>query len=314
MTRYLAASIVLFCITAAAQQKPLTGAIDIHVHTTPDSLPRSIDAIDLARLAKAEGMRAIVLKNHFVPTANDAYLVRKAVPGIEIFGGIDLNLTVGGMNAAAVENMAKITGHYGRVVWMASFDSCAQVRAAKEDRPCAAVSRDGKLLPETMKVIDVIAKSNLVMETGHNTAEECLMMIRYARQAGVKHIVVTHAMLTPIHMSIAQMKEAAAMGAYIEFVYNGLVGGAKEFEFADYVRAMRSVGAEHCILSSDMGQAANPVHTEGLKILYAGLLKAGMTQNEIAQMSRGNPSALLELTPVHLLSSMSSLSMPWTLR
>jgi hypothetical protein len=285
----------LCCVTTVAQQGPLNGAIDFHAHTGPDSMPRAVDSIDLARLAKAEGMRAIVIKNHYVPTASDAYLVRKIVPGIEVFGGIDLNLTVGGMNPAAVENMAKITGHYGRIVWITSFDSCAQVRAAKENRPCAAVSRDGKLLPETMRVIDVIAKYNLVMETGHNTPEECLMMIRYAKQVGVKHIVVTHAMMAPIHMSIPQMEEAASMGAYIEFVYNGLVGGYKEFEFADYARAIKAVGAEHCILGSDMGQITNPVHTEALKIYYAGLLKAGITQNELDLMSRRNPATLLEL-------------------
>jgi hypothetical protein len=290
-----AVSMFLCCVTAVAQQGPLAGAIDFHAHTGPDSMPRAVDSIDLARLAKAEGMRAIVIKNHFVPTASDAYLVRKVVPGIEVFGGIDLNLTVGGMNPAAVENMAKITGHYGRIVWMTSFDSCAQVRAAKENRPCAAVSRDGKLLPETMKVIDVIAKYNLVLETGHNTPEECLMMIRYAKHVGVKHIVVTHAMMAPIHMSIPQMQEAASMGAYIEFVYNGLVGGYKEFEFADYVRAIKAVGAEHCILGSDMGQITNPVHTEALKIYYAGLLKAGITQNELDLMSRRTPATLLEL-------------------
>jgi hypothetical protein len=296
MTRWVSvASAFLCCAAAVAQQGPLVGAIDFHAHTGPDSMPRTVDSIDLARLAKAEGMRALVIKNHFIPTASDAYLVRKVVPGIEVFGGIDLNLTVGGMNPAAVENMAKITGHYGRIVWMTSFDSCAQVRAAKETRPCAAVSRDGKLLPETLKVIDVITKYNLVMETGHNTPEECLMMIRYAKQVGVKHIVVTHAMMAPIHMSIPEMQEAATMGAYIEFVYNGLIGSYKEFEFADYARAMKAVGAEHCILGSDMGQVTNPVHTEGLKIFYAGLLKAGITQNELDLMSRRNPATLLEL-------------------
>jgi hypothetical protein len=296
MTRWsLAGFTFLCCATVFAQQRPLVGAIDFHAHTGPDSMPRAVDSIDLARLAKAEGMRGIVIKNHFVPTASDAYLVRKVVPGIEVFGGIDLNLTVGGMNPAAVENMAKITGHYGRIVWMTSFDSCAQVRLAKESRPCAAVSKDGKLLPETLKVIDVIAKYNLVLETGHNTPEECLMMIRYAKHVGVKHIVVTHAMMAPIHMSIPQMQEAAAMGAYIEFVYNGLVGGYKEFEFADYARAIKAVGAQHCILGSDMGQVTNPVHTDALKIFYAGLLKSGITQNELDLMSRSNPATLLEL-------------------
>jgi len=40
-------------------------------------------------------MRGIVLKSHQDPTASLAYIVRKEVPGIEVFGGIALNRTVG---------------------------------------------------------------------------------------------------------------------------------------------------------------------------------------------------------------------------
>src|ERR1700679_593183 len=103
---------LLFCHASAgfAQENPLAGAIDIHVHAAPDSTPRSIDAIDLARLAKARGMRGLVLKNHYESTAALAYLVRKVVPGIEIFGGIDLNRSVGGINPAAVERMILMQG------------------------------------------------------------------------------------------------------------------------------------------------------------------------------------------------------------
>ena len=288
-------ALLLCCASLAAQQSSLSGAIDFHAHVDPDSVPRSVDAVDLARLAKKEGMRAIVIKNHFVETATAAYFARKAVPGMDVFGGIDLNLTVGGMNPAAVENMAKIAGHYGRVVWMTSFDSQEQVRSAKENRPFVPVSRNGQLLPEGKSVIAMIAKYNLVMETGHNTSQVVLMLIREGKRQGVKHIVVTHAMMAPIHMNISQMKEAASMGAYIEFVHNGLIGSYKEFTSENYAKAMHAVGAEHCIVASDMGQATNPVHTEALKIFYDGLLKAGVTQNELDLMARQNPKALLDL-------------------
>src|SRR5215831_5174558 len=60
----------------------LAGAIDIHVHSAPDDRPRSIDAVEVAKLAHAKGMRAIVLKNHYDPTGPLAYVVRKEVPGI----------------------------------------------------------------------------------------------------------------------------------------------------------------------------------------------------------------------------------------
>ena len=59
-----------------------------------DSLQRrSIDALEVARLARSRGMRGIVLKNHYDSTAGLAYLARKEAPGLEVFGGVDLNLT-----------------------------------------------------------------------------------------------------------------------------------------------------------------------------------------------------------------------------
>jgi len=281
--------------TVHAQNKSLDGVIDIHVHTAPDSTPRSIDAIDLAKLAESRGMRAIVLKNHFAPTASDAYLVHKVVPGIQVFGGIDLNLSVGGMNPAAVEKMALTTGHLGRLVWMATYDTHAQVIASKVDRPYVAVSRNGEILPEAKAVIAMIAKYDLVMATGHNSPEDDFLLIQEARKQGVKEIVVTHAILSPTSMTIAQMQEAAKLGAYIEFVYNGLIGASKQFDFADYAQAIRAVGVEHCILSSDMGQPANPLHPDGLQLFFDGLKKQGLSQSDIDQMSKVNPARLLSL-------------------
>src|SRR5262245_17266883 len=122
----------------------LSGAIDIHVHSDPDDRARSIDAIDVAKLARTRGMRAIVLKNHYDPTGPLAYVVRKEVPGIEVFGGVDLNLPVGGMNPVAVEHMTKVSGGWGRFVWMSTFDAETEVKYSKETRPFVSVSRHGQ--------------------------------------------------------------------------------------------------------------------------------------------------------------------------
>jgi len=140
----------------------------------------------------------------------------------------------------------------------------------------------------------MIKKYDLVMATGHNSAEEDLLLLRESRALGITHLVVTHAMLSPINMTIPQMQQAAAMGAYIEFVYNGLTGD-HTFTFADYARAIRAVGPEHCILSSDMGQPSNPLHPDGLLALFAGLEKEGITPTEVGTMSRSNPAHLLGL-------------------
>jgi hypothetical protein len=280
---------------AAAWGQPLAGVVDIHAHADPDSVPRSIDAIDLARLAKERGMRALVLKSHWEPTASMAYLVRKAVPGIEIFGGIDLNLSVGGVNPVAVERMASIKGGWGRVVWMPTFDSENQVRYSKENRKFVPVSKNGALLPEVKEVIAVAAKRGLTLETGHSSAKEGLAIVREGQRQGVRRMVVTHAMLAPVHMTIPQMQEAARSGAYLEFVYNALIGPNKEFAVGDYVKAIRAVGPEHCILSSDLGQPANPLHPDGLTAFFGALRAAGISQAEIDLMSKTNPARAIGL-------------------
>ena len=287
--------VLLTVAVALLGAQSLNGVIDIHVHSDPDSVPRSIDAIDLARLAKSRGMRALVLKNHYEPTASLAYVVRKEVPGIEIFGGIDLNRTVGGINSAAVERMTMVKGGWGRFVWMPTYDAENQVRYSKENRPFVPVSRNGELLPEVREVIALIAKHHLVLATGHSSPDEGLLLIREARRQGVEHIVVTHAMLAPVLMTIPQMQEAAGLGAYIEFVYNALIGPNKSFDMPEYAKAIRAVGINSSILSSDLGQAANPVHPDGLAAFFAGLKKQGFSDEEIGRMSNVNPARLLGL-------------------
>jgi hypothetical protein len=277
---------LLACAAAGAQT--LTGVIDIHAHSDPDSTARSIDAIDLAKMAKARGMRGLVLKNHYESTASLAYIVRKEVPGIEIFGGIDLNLTVGGINPAAVERMTMVKGGWGRVVWMPTFDAENQVRDSKENRPFVPIAKNGELLPDVKQVIGIIARHNLMLETGHSSPEEGLMLIREAKKQGVQHIVVTHATRPPVRMSIAQMQEAAKLGGFIEFVFDrpGMAENAK---------AIRAVGPAYCILSSDLGQPNNPLHPDGLEEFFVGLQKEGISRSDIELMSRKNPAAALGL-------------------
>src|SRR5581483_7456093 len=167
---------------------------------------------------------------------------------------------------------------------MPTFDAENQVRYSKEDRPFVSVSRDGKLLPEVVQVIALVAKNGLTLETGHSSAAEGLLLVREAHRQGVRHIVVTHAMLAPVRMTVAQMREAAAEGAYLEFVYNGLIGKAKESEPRDYAEAIRQVGAAHCILASDMGQVGNPLHPDALAAFFAALRREGISQADIDLM------------------------------
>ena len=71
-----------------------------------------------------------------------------------------------------------------------------------------------------LEMLDLIAKHKLVLSTGHSSPEEILMLIREAKERGVENILVTNPLYWAVMMSVEQMKEAARMGAYIEFIYS----------------------------------------------------------------------------------------------
>jgi hypothetical protein len=273
----------------------LDGSIDIHVHQLPDDRPRSIDAIDVARLAGERKMRGLVLKNHYESTAGIAYLVRRLVPGVEVFGGIDLNLTIGGINPAAVEHMTKVTGGFGRFVWMPTFDAENQVRVSKESRPFVSVAKDGVLLPAVQQVLALIATHQLVLATGHSSPAESLVMLREARRLGVQRMVVTHAMFTPVFMTVEQMQEAAKLGALIEFAGGNPTGPGAAMRLDQYADAIRKVGPEFCILSSDLGQPNNPLPPDGFGAFLAAMRARGFSAPEIDRMAKENPARLVGL-------------------
>ncbi|HLG55673.1 MAG TPA: DUF6282 family protein [Vicinamibacterales bacterium] len=275
--------------------RALEGAVDVHVHSYPDDRPRSIDAIDVAKLARARKMRAIVLKNHYDSTAGLAYIVRKVVPDIEVFGGIALNLTVGGVNPAAVEHMAGVSGGWGRMVWMPTFDAENQVSTSKENRPFVPVSRNGELLPEVKQVIALVAKHNLVLATGHSSPREGLMILREGRRQGVQHMLVTHAMSSPVSMSIAEMQEAATQGALIEFVGGSLMAADAEGRMGRYADAIRAIGPEFCVLSSDLGQQGNALPPDGFGTFLRALRGRGFSEQDVDRMSKQNPARLFDL-------------------
>ena len=293
-----AATVIVAILVAAPRSQPdqvLTGTIDIHVHSDPDNVPRSIDGLDAAKLARSNGMRGLVLKNHYEPTAGLAFLARKEAPGLEVFGGIDLNLTVGGMNPSAVEHMTQVAGGWGRIVWMSTFDAENQVRYSKEDRPFVSVSRNGELLPETKAVIAVIAKHGLVLATGHVSAQEALMLLREGRRQRVEHMVVTHAMNAPVLMTVAQMQEAATLGAFIEFVGGSLASADSASRIDRFVDAIRRTGPQFCVLASDLGQKGNALPPDGFAAFLRAVRAKGFTGQELDRMSKQNPARLLGL-------------------
>jgi hypothetical protein len=280
----------------------LKGALDLHFHMdpwTPGALNGQAGIAEV-RVARARGMRGLVIKDHNEPTAPLAYHLRQEMPGFELYGGFVLNLPNGGVNPAGVEFMAtKIRGEPGRIVWMPAGDTAKEVRESKNpDGPFVAVSRNGELLPEVKQVIAIVAKHGLVIASGHILPEEALMVFREAKRQGVQHMIATHAFDLAGKMTVEQMQEAAKLGAFIEFDYrNTLEDGRMD--------AIRKVGPQFCFLSEFWTKVSAPKEYGGLEGVgaFAEAMRAhGFTDRELDLLFKENPAKALGLAATTLSS------------
>jgi hypothetical protein len=157
----------------------------------------------------------------------------------------------------------------------------------REQRPFVAVSRAGTLLPEVLEVIALVAQHDLTLATGHVTPEETLQILKAAKAAGVKRLIVTHPLLDPqfTWMSIEQLKEAANLGAITA------EGEPKRRALV----ALKAIGASHFIVGSDAGLAGRANHTDTLARAAKSLRAAGVSDADLTLMFKDNPAYLVKL-------------------
>ncbi len=290
---------------------PLVGTIDMHVHAAPDTASRSVNDFELAQKAKELGMRGVVTKNHEFITNDRAYLVRQIIPGIEVFGGITLNESVGGINPEAVDLMIKFTGGCGKIVWLPTHGSANHKSffAKKADAGgIRVIDASGSVVPELRKVLKLIAKADIIFATGHVSGKEILASVKAAKQEGVRKVLVTHAMQSPGELSIDDLKRCVEAGAFIEHCYLtylmgpqaalGWMKGWKHIPIEEFAKAIKEVGAENCVIATDLGQYMNPIPADGMKEFILALMSKGINQEQINLMAKKNPARLLGLEPM----------------
>lgn len=281
----------------------LKDVIDIHVHTSPDLQRRFLDSYEAAEQAKNAGMRGIVLKSHDVPTTDRTYFVRKFIKGIEVFGGITLNYTVGGFNPKAVK-FAIESG--AKIVWMPTFDASNHLRAQRksEEAGLSLTSRGlegGELLPKVKEICDLIAEADVALASGHISANEIINLMDYARSVGVKKIVINHPNFIVPNLTIEQQKQMAQRGATLEHCFSVCMPVITFYQTTGSVdplricEAIRSVGPEHCVLATDFGQYCNFSPVDGMRVFIRMMLEYKLSKQDIDQMVKTNPAILLNL-------------------
>ncbi|MEG4278871.1 DUF6282 family protein [Microcoleus sp. MON1_C1] len=281
----------------------IEGAIDFHIHSSPDVIPRRLDDFEVAKLAARAKMKAVVLKNHYASTAARAVLVNKIVPEIEVFGGVVLNHSVGGINPEAVGAMHRIGGKYGKVVWLPTVDAEHHLQVFHKSGIGIKVAENGKVLPETAAVLKMVAKENLILETGHISSEEVMAVVGEANLLNIKNILITHAMADVPGLSLENMQAAAAAGAFLELAFvNDLMGenaadeahkNWHQVSITKMAAAIKLIGAEHFVMSTDLGRKPDPLPAEGYKLFVEKLINEGISPHEIDLMTKHNPALLL---------------------
>jgi hypothetical protein len=286
----------------------LKGAVDIHIHHSPDLYSRIQDPIELATEGRAAGVRAICIKRHNFPTAGLAELTRKIVPDIDVFGGMACNRQIGGLNPLAVEAAIK----YGvRQIWLPTIDSTNHEVVtgsvgqhgkgltikggisdyASRQKRLYVLDDEGKVLPEVMEIVQQTTDADIILNLGHTSFKEMMAVAQAAKTMGAKRVICDHPFF--LKLSIEQQLAIADQGVWMNFTAGEILPRWWRASVADFADAIRKVGVGRCVLSTDCGQLHNPPMVEALRMLCQLMLEEDFSIDDIKTMLHHNPAQLL---------------------
>lgn len=285
----------------------LVGAIDPHVHSGPSIAPRSVDHLDLAREASEAGLAAIVTKDHDYSGVMTAALIRNQFPELttKVYSGIVLNNVVGGLNPYAVEHTAAMGG---KIVWLPTLAAAnhlewekssnwAHPASTQKIRPASEVpvlDVNGTVPDDLKEILDVIAKNDIALASGHIHISETWIIFEEAKRRGVTRLILTHPE-DIVGASLNDVRGIAAMGAMVEHSLCMFLEGNK-FQTRtaeDLKQQIDAAGVSNTILCSDLGQAGNISPIDGLRGGIKMCFDLGYSHEDIHKMVASNTARVL---------------------
>lgn len=283
----------------------LTGSVDMHIHVPPENgVTRRFDALQTTQEASKYGMRAVVLKNHNAPTTIATYAINRALPegSTEAVGSIVIEYdTTAGLNeytAMCVEGQAKMGC---KMVWFPTFQAYwHRSFTAQKGTGIELLDESGKLHPACLEVLEVAKQYGMCVGSGHISYPECAALFEAAKDMGLDKLVVTHPLsaVSRTPYTTEELRHLVDCGAVIEHCWRNCLPQLKSYDPHRYVEAVRELGAENTILSTDFCQVSDPSPAEGLRTFIAVMLQFGCTPEEITAMVKTNPYRLLGLNEI----------------
>ena len=302
----------------------LKGCIDLHVHGAPLGgwLPGRPTMVNTCIEASEAGMKAMVFKDHYTMVNNCAIIIQDFLTRmkqdrnlhgmefepVEVYGGITLNRSVGGMNVHAV----RAALDYGRCkeVWLPSLDSFHQCQAMGKTggiRVTESASSD-ELTREMKDILDVLADYNknvhgdrTVLSTCHVSNREKISILQYVRKRKMDiRVLMDHVTQALTIITPDDAREMISLGGYLEFAECSCIPWpgmqdwiiAFDYSFQLILQLIAEKKTDHLVLVSDAGQPGNPP-VPGWRMFIKTLLAQGISETEIRIMAKDVPSELI---------------------
>lgn len=291
----------------------LAGAIDCHVHTCPHLNGRSANVFESVRQAAAAGMKAVGLMDNFQNSSGFAALAMEELGhlGVEVFGGLIMQPTAGGVTYEAARNAVdygygpgtgarfiSLPTHHTRSVAMKEGRSGLYLESA------FGVNRDGSIPEPVPAIMDLCAERDIVFDCGHVDEWEAIALVREAARRGCQRIRTHCGSYSP-----AAIAEIVSLGGYAEFSFFtlshatqvGLTHVDQEKHRAagktvqDLTPRIKAAG-ERAIVSSDAGIFLLAPPVESFRQFMLLLESEGFTAAELRRMNTTNPAALFAIS------------------
>jgi hypothetical protein len=284
----------------------LRGALDLHVHSGPSTMPRQLDHLQAAEEAAAAGMRAVLFKDHHYSVAPFIPLMDRVLekPEFSMFSGLVLNNSTGGFDPYVVDAQLKMGA---KLIWMPTAQSANHIRSSHRKTRLASnvklassplltvVDELGNIIDPVKRILDMIAEFDVILSSGHLHVWEIWRLFDEARARGVKRLLINHPMYG-LHFTYEDIRDFANQGVIIEcsaaMYVDSRFNVYSPQELKEHIEA---AGVAASSIGSDLGQVDNPSPVEGMRQAIKLCLALGFSEDDVRTMVSHNPAKLVGL-------------------
>src|SRR5262249_10892175 len=157
---------------------------------------------------------------------------------------------------------------------------------------------DGRLIPEAREVMTLVRERGAALATGHISFEEIAALVAEAESQGFRKLILTHPYdkapgLTLEQLRILPVPIRRRAQVRVEFVFRSITPRWAFPDAAAIARCITSIGPARVLISSDGGQAPNPMPADGYHRFVELLHAEGVAAADFRVMCRDNGDVLL---------------------